>query len=124
MARMSDRSMAELAGSASLQRGPIRRRKLYEEVTSRIQERIADLGLRPGDQLPTERELMAEFGVGRSAVREAMLSLQRMGTVAVSSGERARVGQPTAAVMVEQLSGLAQLLLAQPHGVEQFQDAR
>jgi DNA-binding FadR family transcriptional regulator len=116
--------MAERAGSAPQQRGPIRRRKLYEEVTSRIQERIADLGLRPGDQLPTERELMAEFGVGRSAVREAMLSLQRMGIVAVSSGERARVGQPPAAVMVEQLSGLAQLLLAQPHGVEQFQDAR
>jgi DNA-binding transcriptional MocR family regulator len=93
-------------------------------VTSRIQGRIVELGLRPGDQLPSERELMGEFGVGRSAVREAMLSLQRMGIVSVSSGERARVGQLTTEVMVKQLSGLAQLLLAQPKGIEQFQDAR
>ena len=105
-------------------RPPIRRRRIHEEVTSRIQEMIAELGLRPGDQLPSERELMAEFGVGRSAVREAMLALQRMGIVNVSGGERARVVQPTARAMVEELSGVARLVLGQPGGVEKFQDAR
>src|SRR3954447_14128225 len=105
-------------------RPPIRRRRIHQEVTSRIQEMIAELGLRPGDQLPSERELMAEFGVGRSAVREAMLALQRMGIVNVSGGERARVVQPTARAMVEELSGVARLVLGQPGGVEKFQDAR
>jgi DNA-binding FadR family transcriptional regulator len=117
-------SAAEPGTAAHAPLRPIRRRKIHEEVASRMQELIAELGLQPGDQLPAERELMAEFGVGRSAVREAMLALQRMGIVSVSSGERARVAKPTARAMVEELSGVARLVLGQPGGVQQFQDAR
>src|ERR1700676_3170820 len=79
---------------------PIRRRKLYEEVAARIEDMLRDGGFAPGDQLPSERELMERFDVGRSAVREAMLSLQRMGLVAVSSGERSRVLAPSAKALV------------------------
>jgi DNA-binding FadR family transcriptional regulator len=103
---------------------PIRRRKLYEEVALRIEEMIREGRYAPGDQLPAERELMEELGVGRSAVREAMLSLQRMGLVTVSSGERSRVTAPTAKVLVEELSGAARLLLSQEGGVQRFQEAR
>jgi DNA-binding FadR family transcriptional regulator len=103
---------------------PIRRRKLYEEVAQRIEEMIRDGQFAPGAQLPSERELMEIFGVGRSAVREAMLSLQRMGLVAVSSGERSRVLTPTAKALVGELSGAARLLLAQVGGIAQFQQAR
>lgn len=103
---------------------PIRRRKLYEEVALRIEQMLGEGRFRPGDQLPSERELMEEFGVGRSAVREALLTLQRMGLVAVSSGERARVLAPSAAALVGELAGAARLLLAQPGGVERFQQAR
>ena len=102
----------------------VRRRKLYEEVALRMEELIREDQLDPGDQLPSERELMATFGVGRSAVREALLSLQKMGLVTVSSGARARVAQPTARVMVGELAGAARLVLGQPGGVERFQDAR
>jgi GntR family transcriptional regulator, sialic acid-inducible nan operon repressor len=105
-------------------RAPIRRRKLYEDVALRIEEMIREGRYAPGDQLPAERELMEEFGVGRSAVREAMLSLQKMGLVTVSSGERARVTAPTAKVLVSELSGAARLLLAQDGGVQRFQEAR
>src|SRR5437899_2987567 len=73
---------------------------------------------------PAEREIMEELGVGRSAVREAMLALQRMGLVTVSSGERARVTAPTAKVLVSELAGAARLLLAQEGGVRRFQEAR
>ena len=66
-----------------VRRMQIRRRKLYEEVALRIEELIREEQLDPGDQLPSERELMATFGVGRSAVREALLSLQKMGLVTV-----------------------------------------
>jgi DNA-binding FadR family transcriptional regulator len=103
---------------------PIRRRKLYEEVAVRIEEMIHGGPLAPGDQLPSEREIMEELGVGRSTVREAMLSLQKMGLVTVRSGERARVTTPTANVLVNELSGAARLLLAQEGGVELFQEAR
>jgi GntR family transcriptional regulator, sialic acid-inducible nan operon repressor len=103
---------------------PIRRRKLYEEVAREIERLIRDGGLAPGDRLPSEREFTERFRVGRSAVREALLSLQKMGLVAVSSGERARVAEPTAKAMVGELSGAARLLLSQPDGVRRFQEAR
>ena len=105
-------------------RNPIRRRKLYEEVAARIEEMIHGGRYSAGDQLPSERELMEEMGVGRSAVREAMLSLQKMGLVTVSSGERARVTTPSATVLVRELSGAARLLLAQKGGIARFQEAR
>jgi DNA-binding FadR family transcriptional regulator len=103
---------------------PIRRRKLYEEVAERIEAMIHDGSFAAGAQMPSERELMETFGVGRSAVREAMLSLQRMGLVAVSSGERSRVLAPTAKALVGELSGAARLLLSQDGGVATFQQAR
>lgn len=103
---------------------PIRRRKLYEEVVARMESMIHEGRFAPGDQLPSERELMEEFGVGRSAVREAMLSLGRMGLVTVRSGERARVTAPNASVLVGGLSGAAGMLLAQEGGVRAFQEAR
>ena len=102
----------------------IRRRKLYEEVADRIEAMIHDGTFAAGAQMPSERELMATFGVGRSAVREAMLSLQRMGLVAVSSGERSRVLTPTAKALVGELSGAARRLLSQAGGVARFQQAR
>jgi DNA-binding FadR family transcriptional regulator len=105
-------------------RNPIRRRKLYEEVSARIEGMIHEGRYSAGDQLPSERELMEELGVGRSAVREAMLSLQKMGLVTVSSGERARVTTPSATVLVRELSGAARLLLAQQGGIGRFQEAR
>jgi DNA-binding FadR family transcriptional regulator len=105
-------------------RGPIRRRKLYEDVAERIEEMIRDGNYQPGDPLPSEREFMKAFGVGRSAVREAILSLQRMGLVVVNSGERSRVATPTPKAMVAALSGLARILLAEPDGMRHFQDAR
>lgn len=116
---MSDRTMFEGAV-----RNPIRRRKLYEEVAARIEEMIREGRYSSGDQLPAEREIMVELGVGRSAVREAMLSLQKMGLVTVNSGERARVTTPTAKVLVSELSGAARLLLTQDGGIQSFQEAR
>lgn len=110
--------------AAERTRTPIRRRKLYEEVALGIERLIQERGYAPGDRLPSEKEIMNEFGVGRAAVREAMLSLQKMGLVRVSSGERARLTTPTADALVRELSGAARLLLAEDTGVHQFQEAR
>jgi GntR family transcriptional repressor for pyruvate dehydrogenase complex len=107
-----------------MQVSPIRRRKLSEEVAARLEAMIQEGGYQPGDQLPSERDLMKQFGVGRPAVREALFSLQKMGLVAVNSGERARVTQPTPQVVVEALSGAARHLLSASDGVRNFQEAR
>ncbi len=61
-----------MAGTTS-----IPRRKLYHEVVDRLMQRIQSGEIRPGDQLPPERELMDYYGVGRPAVREALQALER-----------------------------------------------
>ena len=73
----------------------VRRRKLYEEVADQLERMIHDGEYAPRDQLPSERELMRQFGVGRPAIREALFHLRKMGLVEIRSGERARVTQPT-----------------------------
>ena len=67
---------------------------------------------------------MQMFGVGRPAVREALFAMQRMGLVAINSGERARVTRPTPQVMFESLAGPVRHLLSAPEGVHHFQEAR
>ena len=102
----------------------IRRRKLYEEIAERVEERIRNDEIAPGGRLPSERQLMREFGVGRPAVREAVFHLNRMGLIELRSGERAKVAEPTAEVVVETLSGTARHFLSQPGGIDHFQQAR
>ena len=47
-----------------------RKRSLsYETVKTSIQQRIADGGWQPGVRLPSERELVQEFGCARMTVR-------------------------------------------------------
>jgi GntR family transcriptional repressor for pyruvate dehydrogenase complex len=103
---------------------PIRRRKLYEEVVVRLESLIHDGELKPGDPLPSERELMLHFGVGRPAIREALFALHRMGLVIVANGERPRVSSPTPKTLLGELAGAARLMLAKPEGIQHFQQAR
>ena len=103
---------------------PIRRRKLYEEVVVRLEAMIHEGELNPGDPLPSERELMQHYGVGRPAIREALFALHRMGLVIVANGERPRVSSPTPKTMLGELSGAARLMLAKPEGMHHFQEAR
>jgi DNA-binding FadR family transcriptional regulator len=103
---------------------PIRRRKLYEEVVSRLETLIHEEELKPGDPLPSERELMQHFRVGRPAIREALFALQRMGLVVVTNGERPRISSPTPRTLLSELSGAARLMISKPEGMRHFQQAR
>ena len=103
---------------------PIRRRRLSDDIVERIERLMLEGRLAPGDQLPSERELMARFHVGRPAVREALFALGRMGLVAVQNGERAVVTRPTATNLLGGLASAVRHMLATDEGVRQFQDAR
>src|SRR5690554_3018227 len=59
-----------------------RLRALTNDITTLILER----GLLPGDPLPTEQELMAELGVGRNSLREAIKVLQALGIIDTRHG--------------------------------------
>lgn len=88
------------------------RRKLSDEVLERLLRLISDGDLKPGDVMPSERELMERFGVGRPAIREAMQSLANMGLVTISHGERARVQELTAQSILKQVDLSAHIILS------------
>ncbi|MER8904835.1 transcriptional regulator NanR [Mesorhizobium sp. M0772] len=91
---------------------PIVRRKLSDEVFLRLKRLITSGELTPGDDMPSERELMERFEVGRPAIREAMQALSNMGLVAISHGERAKVLQLTAKSIIKQVDGAAKIILS------------
>jgi GntR family transcriptional regulator, sialic acid-inducible nan operon repressor len=105
--------------------GPIQRRKLYQEVLDRLLERIRSGEIPSGEQLPSERDLMDEYQVGRPAIREALQALERSGLVSISHGERARVAVPTAESLVDQItSGAQHLLRSDPNSLEHLKEVR
>ena len=105
--------------------GPILKRKLGAEVLDRLKARITSGEFAPGAHLPSERALMDTYGVGRPAIREALQQLERLGMVAISHGERARVVVPTAAGLAEQLGdGVRYLLQVDPNAMAHLKDAR
>jgi GntR family transcriptional repressor for pyruvate dehydrogenase complex len=63
----------------------IRRNKVYEEVAKQI-ERLILTKLKPGDKLPSERELAEMLQVSRSSIRDAIRGLELMGLVEPRQG--------------------------------------
>jgi DNA-binding FadR family transcriptional regulator len=101
------------------------RRKLSDEVIDRLMLRIQSGEWKPGDQLPSERDLMAAMGVGRPAIREALQSLQSRGLISISHGERARVVAPSAEDVFEQIGHtVLHLLSTQPEALDHLKQAR
>ena len=64
--------------------------RLYQRIVEQIEDAIARGELKPGQRLPSERELVVQFGASRSTVREALRVLESNGVV------RSRPGDPTA----------------------------
>jgi GntR family transcriptional regulator, sialic acid-inducible nan operon repressor len=90
--------------STPIQRAePIRRNKLYEQVVARIVDSIIAGEHPPGSLLPSEDELRAKFGVGRLAVREALLALERLGITSFVPGIGIQVVVPTPSQIVDKL---------------------
>jgi GntR family transcriptional regulator, sialic acid-inducible nan operon repressor len=102
----------------------IERRKLFEHVAAHLEDQIVSGKLRPGDQLPPERDLQERFGVGRPAIREALITLQRSGLIETSNGSRARVSMPTASNIFNGVTPAIRQMLATDEGQRAFQGAR
>jgi len=101
------------------------RRKLSDQVLERLQESILSGELGPGELLPSEHDLMSRFGVGRPAVREALQSLQTMGLITISHGERSRVNELSPDAVLRQGDAVARMLLSvAPQNLEHLKDAR
>jgi GntR family transcriptional repressor for pyruvate dehydrogenase complex len=111
-------------GSATVEMPLIERRKLFEQVAAHLQRQILDGSLKPGDRLPPERDLQEQFGVGRPAIREALISLQRAGLVEIANGTRARVAMPTASGVLGGMIPAVRQMLSTDAGQRHFHDVR
>src|SRR6202167_1257283 len=64
----------------------VRTSRLYEQIVQQIEDSVLNGSLKPGDQLPAERDLAQRLGVSRTAVREAVKALREKGLVEAYSG--------------------------------------
>lgn len=104
---------------------PIRRRKLGHEVLERLLQRIRSGEWPAGSLLPSERDLMIAYSVGRPAIREALQTLERMGLIVIAHGERARVLALTADSILKQIGDAAHHILeTTPGTLEHLKQAR
>jgi GntR family transcriptional repressor for pyruvate dehydrogenase complex len=60
--------------------------RVSEGIVEQIRQSIISGQLRPGDRLPSQRDLAKTFGVGRSALLEAMRILEKSGLVTIRTG--------------------------------------
>ena len=60
--------------------------RLYEQIVKQIEDSLEKGTLKAGEQLPAERELALQFGVSRTAVREAMKALREKGLIEAFPG--------------------------------------
>lgn len=65
---------------------PLQRHNLADAVVSKLQQLISLGEYQAGQKLPSEPELMEQFGVGRSTIREAIRILANTGLLSVRQG--------------------------------------
>jgi DNA-binding FadR family transcriptional regulator len=75
---------------------PITKITTAQSVAQQLLDMIRKGVLRPGDQLPTEKELIEKLHVGRSTVREALQILSTLNVVHSTAGHGTFVKEPTA----------------------------
>lgn len=78
----------------------LKKRNHDEEIVSQLRDLMADGTLKPGDKLPSTKELCERFGVGRSTMREALSALKAMGLIEIRQGGGCRVLAPNPAGFV------------------------
>lgn len=71
------------------------RRNLTQEVVEALRQRIRSGELTPGDKLPTEQKLIAEYGVSRTVIREAISALKADGLLSSRQGAGVFVCEPS-----------------------------
>lgn len=87
---------------------PVTPRTVADQVAEQIRRLITSGAFKPGDRIPAERELAAQLGVGRPAVREALRELKSQGLL--NSGRGAQ-GTTVSSLPSPQFSGALSAIL-------------
>jgi GntR family transcriptional repressor for pyruvate dehydrogenase complex len=71
---------------AGLSVKPVQSQRAFEDIAQQLRSVISTGQLKPGDRLPSERELSVAFGVSRNTLREALRSLEISGMIELRKG--------------------------------------
>lgn len=63
------------------------KQKVYQAVLHEIRTYIAENNLKPGDKLPSERDLAENLQAGRSSIREALRAMELLGLIETRNGQ-------------------------------------
>lgn len=86
---------------------------LYYQLAEMLRERIESGSLKPGDQLPSERELGEQHGISRMTVRQAITYLAQKGTLIIRPGVGTFVAEPKLTYDALHLLGFTEEMMAQ-----------
>ncbi len=100
----------------------VRTTRLYEQIVLQIEESVLKGLLKPGDQLPAERDLAQLFGVSRTAVREAVKALREKNLVEIQPGRGTFITGGTRQTMRESLGLMVRA--GHPEGTNQLSEVR
>jgi GntR family transcriptional repressor for pyruvate dehydrogenase complex len=85
---------------------PLKKTRLYEEIIDQFRELILKGELKPGDKLPPERDLALQLNVSRTAIREALRSLESMGFIESRVGGGTFIKEVTLDNVIKPFSGI------------------
>ena len=98
---------------------PVAVTRASSAIVDQIRSVIVSGRLKPGERLPSERELAAQFGVSRVTVRDALRALEATGLVEIRVGARggAFVSAPTGSIVGQAMSDMILMAAVTPEDV-------
>jgi len=100
---------------------PVERNSVADQIAKKILDLVRTGNLKPGDQLPTERDLAQMLQVSRPSLREALRGLQILGVIKTRQGGGAYVSSLDASDL---LAPLQILITLNEDNVEGLYEAR
>jgi GntR family transcriptional regulator, transcriptional repressor for pyruvate dehydrogenase complex len=96
--------------------------KLYEDVAVQIEESIIQGEFKPGEKLPSERELEDILGVSRSTIRQSLRILGQQNILKITTGAKggAFVSEITPDIISKSISLLIRFNKVTPDHIEEF----
>jgi GntR family transcriptional repressor for pyruvate dehydrogenase complex len=100
---------------------PISRTSISDEIVDQIMTLIERGELKPGQRLPSERELCVRFGIGRSSLREALRCLSIIGVLHARTGEGTSVAVDSGRFLGKMLQWR---MVTERHDIENVMEVR
>ncbi len=94
-----------------------------DRLQQQLEESLLNRQYLPGDRLPSEREVMKKFKVGRGTVRAAYRSLQQKGLIEIRHGGGAFVQEIDSSVVGDTLSTLIRHRRISTQHLQEFREA-